>query len=241
MIESTSNILHLGDAFDYMDDMPSKSIPMIYGDLYFGKGKMSRNWTKKFDTNRMFDSFNRILAPEGVIIMHSFGIYTADLMNANRKNYKYSVIWEKDRTTGFYNAKKQPLRNHEDLLVFYKQSCTYNPIMTKDADFIIGSKREEEEAKYPRTVLRFNTVTPNKRLYPTQKPIGLVSHLILTYTNKGDVVFDPFCGSGTTAVSCIRTERQYICIDNSKKAINTSIERVREEFVSNEFEIPMFA
>lgn len=224
------NLIHLGDSFQYMPGMPDKSVDMIFTNPDFQMGKILKKCSIGFDVDMMFSEFNRILKPNGVIVIFAFGIFATDLINANRKNYKYSWIWEKGRTTGFYNAKKQPLKNHEELLVFYNKQCTYNPIM-------------DEEGKYPRTVLNFADITGSKRIYPTQKPIRLISYGVKTYTNPGDVVFDPFCGSGTLAVSCTQEDRRYICIDKKERAIKLTMGRIANEERLNkqkELSAPMF-
>ncbi len=226
-IDAVHNIIHLGDGFEYMEQMPDKSVDMIFTNPDFKMGRILNRCSMGFDAERMFREFNRIIKPNGVIVIISFGIFSADLINANRKNYKYSLIWEKGRTIGHLNANKQPLRSHEELLVFYKHQCTYNPVM-------------DDSGKYPRTVLNFPDITGSKRIYPTQKPIRLIDYCIKTYTNPGDIVLDPMCGSGTVAVSCIREDRQYICIDNSSKAIRLTMERVENELRAELLSAPMF-
>ncbi len=241
-----NNIEHLGDSFRYMEIMQDQSVDAILTDPDFGIGRISKKWSKGFDVNMMFNQFNRIIKPNGIIIIFSFGVFTADLIQANRKNYRYSLVWEKDRTTGFLNAKRQPLRSHEDILIFYKKQPTYNPIKVKglkphtvgkakgivSKDNMYGSHirmETETDMKYPRTVLKYQAVTSSKKLYATQKPVGLISYLINTYTNPGDVVLDPFCGSGTTAIACMQTNRKYVVIDRDERAINIARQRINIE------------
>lgn len=139
--------------------------------------------------------------------------FTAQLVQSNTIWFWHSLVWEKSKATGFLNAKKQPLRAHEDIVLFKKyKHATYNPQMTQGKPYDKAGKINESGFRYPRSVLYFKTAEAEegKALHPTQKPVGLMEYLIKTYTNEGDTVIDPCMGSGTTGVACMNCGRNFI-------------------------------
>ena len=157
-------------------------------------------------------------------------------MMSNPKTWRYNLVWDKgNRPSGFLNANKMPMRNHEDILIFYKKLPTYNPQFTegnvvhsrgsgKGVDHCYGkyglAREDHGTKKFPISILKFEKEWPP--IHPTQKPVELIKYLINTYTNSGDVVLDSCCGSGTTGVASIQTGRNFICIEKEKKNIMIS-------------------
>ena len=165
---------------------------------------------------------------------------------SNPKLFKYSLVWEKSKSTGYLNSKKMPMRSHEDILVFYKKLPVYNPQMVDGDPYDKGKAvrptevyREQKKAvhvknetgkRFPRSVQYFKTAESEGKVYhPTQKPISLMEWLIKTYSNDGDVVLDNCIGSGTTAIACLRTNRKYIGIDIDEDYIKITNDRIAEE------------
>ena len=156
--------------------------------------------------------------------------------------FKYDWIWDKVKGTGFLNAKRQPLRNHEVVSVFYKSQCIYNPQKTfgheKKTSFrakhlqtdVYGAMNNDylycSTDRYPRSIQIFSTDTQNSSLHPTQKPVSLFEYLIKTYTNEGMIVLDNCIGSGTTAIACINTNRRYIGFEKDKNYYKISQNRI---------------
>ena len=172
------------------------------------------------------------------------------------KNYyysaspKYNWIWQKNKTTGFLNAKKQPLNDNETISVFYKKQCTYNPQMTKaeriyKRGFVIRDVDEDVQQsdcygeqksflqvdnglRYPKRIQYFNNNFTRKQLHPTQKPVALIEYLIKTYTKEGEIILDSCAGSMTTGVAAINTNRKVICIENDNEIFNVGRKRIME-------------
>jgi len=170
------------------------------------------------------------------------------LISTNYRDFKYCLVWEKSKATGYLNAKKQPMRAHEDIVVFYRKQPTYNPQMTKGTPYDKGKAvrdaeqygkqtkavhvKNEEGTRYPRSVLYFKTAEDEGKLHPTQKPVALYEYLIRTYSNEGDTVLDPCMGSGTTGMAAINTNRNFIGIEREEKYFNIAQDRLNLPLVS---------
>lgn len=192
----------------------------------------------------LWKQYNRIIKDNGAIVLFGTEPFSSHLRLSNLKNYKYDWIWDKVKGTGFLNAKKQPMRNHELVSVFYKKQCTYNPQKTyghkkkksyrsKDLQTeVYGEMKNdytyESTERYPRSIQVFSTDTQNSSLHPTQKPVALIEYFIRTYTDEGDTVLDSCCGSGTTGVACINTNRKCILIEKEKYYFDLSKNRIIE-------------
>lgn len=214
------NKIYNKDCLEGMKEIPDKSIDMILCDLPYGV--TSRNkWDCIIPYEELWEQYNRIIKDNGAIVLHCQQPFTTGLIQSNIQNFKYIWVWYKHQVSGFLNAKKQPLRNCEDIAVFYKKQCTYNPQMVKGkmqlkntgGDSKNYNKFEAQphysDEYYPTTFLDF----PLQRFkggHPTQKPVELEEYLIKTYTNEGELILDNCIGSGTTAIACINTNRQYI-------------------------------
>lgn len=235
--------LRQGDCLKLIKDIKDKSVDMILSDLPYSTNKRKTTWNKwdsEINLEELWKEYNRIIKDNGAIVLFGQDLFSAKLILSNEKNYKYKWIWQKEMGTGFLNVKRMPLRNHEEILVFYKKQCTYNPQMRKGTPYIIkkGGKSKNycnsdkivttinKGERFPLTILRFDRETG---LHPTQKPVALLEYLIKTYTNENEIVLDSFMGSGSTGVACIRTKRKFIGIEIDENYFNIAKKRIEME------------
>ena len=217
----------------------------------FLKGKTKKEIDKTWKENKqegLWSHYNRIIKDNGAILLFGQDIFSAQLINSNLKMYKYKWFWKKDRPSGFLNAKKMPLKDVEEILVFYKKCPVYNPqfwegiplhgMGTKYKEGNLGNNnygkfashtnpsanREGDTKKYPRQVLEFKR--PHPPIFPTQKPVDLCEYLIKTYTNEGDLVLDNCMGSGSTGVACKNLNRRFIGIELNSETFNLAKDRI---------------
>jgi site-specific DNA-methyltransferase (adenine-specific) len=236
MSEGKKEIL-LGDCLELMKDIPNGSIDMILCDLPYGTTKIK--WDVVIPFDKLWEQYERIIKPNGAIILFSAQPFTSKLILSNIDCYKYELVWQKDRPQNIFNCKIQPLRSHENISVFYKNQPTYNPqffegkpnnsvgkgLFKSDHYSIkIATNRENSEMKYPQSVIFFKKEHPP--IHPTQKPVGLMEWLINTYTNENDLVLDNCAGSGTTAIACLNTNRQFIVMEKEQKYYDIILKRV---------------
>jgi len=245
-------LLH-GDCLELMNAIPDKSIDMVCCDLPYGvlnKQNKNAQWDRPLPFDTLWQQYERVIKDNGAVVLFGSGMFTADLMQSNRKLWRYNLVWDKNRATGFLNAKKMPLRYHEDICVFYKQLPVYNPQMEDlngrsrnhpqgrgkhvETNQCYGTVKRLDDAyggdkKYPRSIIKINAVHcgENQR-HPTQKPVELMEWLVKTYTNEGDVVLDNCMGSGTTGVACVRTNRDFIGIEINDDYYAIACERIHE-------------
>jgi len=239
-----NTIIH-GCCLEVMKDIPDRCIDMILCDLPYGV--TSRNkWDVCIDIVEYFKLSKEKIKENGVIVLTAIEPFSSKLIVNNDDIYKYSWVWKKQTATGFLNAKKQPLRCYENVLVFYNKQCTYNPIMTTGHKQykIKGHKYTDSKnygkhdipdyvggtTRYPQNIINIKT-EPNRKankLHPTQKPVALMEYLIRTYTNENDLILDNCVGSGTTAVACINTNRNFIGIEKEKKYVDIANNRIKE-------------
>jgi site-specific DNA-methyltransferase (adenine-specific) len=224
--------------------IPDRSIDMILCDLPYGQ--TSRNkWDVILPFNVLWNQYNRTIKDNGAIILFANGMFTADLMKSNPSMWRYNLIWEKTTPTGFLNANKMPLRCHEDICIFYKKTPTYNPQKTTGHQPVhtytkhtsdgtdygktrLGISGGGSTERYPISILKFATDKQKCSLHPTQKPIKLIEWLIKTYTNENNLVLDSCMGSGTTAVACINTKRNYIGFERDTTYWEISNKRIQD-------------
>lgn len=231
-----------GDCLELMKDIPDKSVDMILCDLPYGV--TSRNkWDSIIPFEPLWESYHRVIKDNGAIVLNCQQPFTTYLISSNIKEFKYCWVWYKKQTTGFLNAKKQPLRNCEDIAVFYKKQPTYNPEMRKGKRVLKntggGSTNYNEftymphysEMYYPTTLLEI-PLPRFKGGHPTQKPVPLCEYLIKTYTNEGETVLDNCMGSGTTGVACKNLNRKFIGIELDNTYFEIAKERI-EKTVEN--------
>ena len=255
-IEMNLNTIHKGDCLDIMRNISDKSIDMILCDLPYGT--TACKWDIVIPFNPLWDNYLRVLKDNGAIILFASQPFSTDLINSKRDWFRYELIWEKNLWSNFLNAKRQFLRAHESILVFYKSQPTYNPQFLefsestkkryKQGDRYVKSeytnngtvynKKEKNDAyidfnrgRHPGSVLKFKCVHNgnNKRLHPSQKPVDLYEYLIKTYTNKGELVLDNCAGSGTSAIASMRTGRNFICIEKEDKYFEVMKSRIENE------------
>lgn len=231
----------LGDCLELMKDIPNGSIDMILCDLPYGT--TACKWDTIIPFDKLWEQYERIIKPNGVIALFGREPFSSKLRLSNENNYKYDWIWEKSKATNFLFSKQMPLIAHEDIMIFYKKLPTYNPQKTKGKPYNKGiEKRNEIEAvgkigngnllinesgdRNPRSVIYFRTAESEGKLHPTQKPIALFEYLIKTYTNEGELVLDNTAGSGTTAIACLNTNRQFIVMEKEEQYFNIIKKRI---------------
>lgn len=218
------NALFEGDCLQVMENIPDASIDMVLCDLPYGTTQ--NKWDSVIDLSKLWAAYNRIVKPNGAIVLTSQGIFTAKLMLSNENQFKYKISWEKSKSTNFLNAKKQPLRKHEDICVFYRKQPTYNPQMGEGVAYDKGIRKNQlsgsygdfkpkhvksDGERYPTDVVYFKTAESEGAVWhPTQKPIELGRYLIRTYTKPGDLVLDNSFGSGSFLVAAA-LEGRYFC------------------------------
>ena len=248
MSEGKKEIL-LGDCLELMKDIPNGSIDMILCDLPYGT--TACKWDTIIPFDKLWEQYERIIKDNGAIVLTASQPFTSALVMSNIKNFKYEWIWEKAVGSNFAVAKYQPLKEHENVLVFAKNKTIYNPI--KEPRKGGGSKRlvngyksdgtssevygglqsvrkgkEYDELKYPSSVQYFNNREKSRGFHPTQKPVSLFEYLIKTYTNECDLVLDNCAGSGTTAIACLNTKRQFIVMEKEQKYYDIILKRVAD-------------
>ena len=225
-----------------MKDIPDKSIDMILCDLPYGTTK--NKWDSIIDLDELWNHYNRIIKDNGAIVLTAQTPFDKVLGVSNLKMLKYEWIWEKTSATGHLNAKKMPMKAHENILVFYKKPPTYNPQKTTGHERKVSTAKHKRNSKnssnygessattydsterYPRSVQLFSTDKQKSSLHPTQKPVALFEYLIKTYSNEGETVLDNCMGSGTTAVACMNTNRNYIGFELDKDYYELANERI---------------
>ena len=226
-----------------MKDIPDKSVDCIITDLPYQQTARNQ-WDILIPFDPLWKQYNRIIKDNGAIILFGSGMFTAELMMSNKEMWRYNLIWEKTQPTGFLNAKRMPLRNHEDICIFYKKLPTYNPQKTfgharkvseaehkrnckKTTDYgEHGLSTYDSTERYPKSVWKFPKDIQKSALHPTQKPVKLIEELIKTYTNEGETVLDSCAGSMSTAIAAIKTNRKVICIEKDKEIFKVGENRV---------------
>lgn len=236
------NQLYKGNCLELMKEIPDESIDMILCDLPYGSTQCK--WDVIIPFEPLWEQYNRIIKENGAIVLFATEPFASKLRLSNIKNYKYDWIWDKVKGTGFLNAKKQPMRNHELICVFYKKQCLYNPQMTyghklkksyrsKDLQTdVYGEMKNdytyESTSRYPRSIQVFSTDTQNSSLHPTQKPVALLEYLIKTYTNEGDLILDNCAGSGSTCIAAINTNRNFIGMEMDDDYFEVAENRIHD-------------
>ena len=219
-------MIHLGDCLDILPTLKDKSIDHILTDIPYGT--TACKWDSIIPFEPMWLQLKRIIKDNGCIALFGSEPFSSYLRTSNIKWFKYDWYWNKEQGTGFLTAKKQPLKNIEQILIFYKKQPIYNPQFTKGKPYTIKqggvSKVYDNPDKeiitnnngfrYPLTLLEFNR--DKSRIHPTQKPVALLEYLIKTYTNENDTVLDFTMGSGSTGVACKNLNRNFIGIEKDK-------------------------
>ena len=245
-----TNQIYNEDCLEGMKKIDDKSIDLICTDLPYGQTARNQ-WDTIIPFDLLWMQYERIIKDNGAIVLFANGMFTADLMESNRKLWRYNLIWEKTQPTGFLNAKRMPLRSHEDICVFYKKQPTYNPQKTSGHPRKVSKAEHKVNCKdtldygehglttydsterYPKSVWTFSKDVQKSALHPTQKPVKLVEEIVKTYTNPGDLVLDSCAGSCTTAVAAMNTGRKYICFEKDKGIFEIGKSRVLEKEKEN--------
>ncbi len=237
------SLLH-GDCLDLMNEIPDASIDMVLCDLPYGRTRNKWDIIIPFDS--LWEQYRRIIKSNGAIVLFADGMFMAELMSSNPSMWRYNLVWDKVLSGGFLNANKMPLRQHEELCVFYKKSPTYNPQKSKGAkSHSKGSKRDyvnnnygsynfvdntdmHGDLKFPTSIIKCQKPHPSKALHPTEKPVALCEYLIKTYTNPNETVLDNCMGSGPTGVACVNTGRRFIGMELDSKYFELASKRIAE-------------
>ncbi len=224
------NKVYIEDCLIGMKKIKDKSIDMILCDLPYGTTQ--NKWDSLIPLDKLWEEYERIIKDTGAIVLTSQGLFTARLILSNEKLFKYKIVWEKSKATNFLNAKKQPLRKHEDICVFYKKQPLYNPQMSEGEPYNKGTRKNQltgsygdfnpievksDGKRYPTDVVYFKTAESEGEVYhPTQKPVELGRYLIRTYTKEDDIVLDNTCGSGSFLVAAVLEKRNFIGFEKNK-------------------------
>lgn len=250
-----------GDCLEKMKLIPSQSIDMVLCDLPYGvlhKNNPHAQWDRQLPMNQLWCEYLRIIKDNGAILLFSQGMFTAKLMTSCDFIWRYNLVWDKCRVTGFLNANRMPMRCHEDICVFYKKLPTYNPQYSdgepnhnrgngvhKQTNNCYGKYKADyngrtyesvprvestvpQGKKLPRSIIPIKKEHESKVFHPTQKPVALLEYLIKTYSNEGETILDNTMGSGSTMVACVNTNRKGIGIELDENYYNIACKRVQE-------------
>lgn len=240
------------DCLEGMKMIPDKTVDCIICDLPYevlNKGNENAQWDRLLPFEPLWEQYLRVIKDNGAIVLFCQGMFTAQLMMSQPKLWRYNLVWDKiNRPTGFLNAKRMPLRIHEDIAVFYKEQPTYNPQKKKGAmNHTRGNVKSDNTnqcygafdpaaadddlsgMKYPNSIVHIEKEHDDQQWHPTQKPVDLLRYLVLTYTNEGDTVLDNCMGSGTTAVACVKEKRHFIGFELSPEYHKKACQRVKNE------------
>jgi len=254
------NQLFEDDCLDVMKYLPDHSVDMVLCDLPYGTTQ--NKWDSVIDLPHLWEQYLRIVKKNGAIVLTSQGIFTAKLIISNEKYFKYKIVWEKSKPTNFLNAKKQPLRKHEDICVFYQSQPTYHPQMSFGKSYSKGIRKDQYTGsyglfdpvlveskngmRYPTDVIYFKTPESEAEgtvWHPTQKPIELGRYLIRTYSNPGDIILDNASGAGSFLVAALLEQRNFIGIEKNQDSrlfknesidlIQITKDRIKKAFLNN--------
>jgi site-specific DNA-methyltransferase (adenine-specific) len=233
-----------GDCLEIMPLIPEKTVDCIICDLPYGQTKF--DWDIVISFDKLWEQYERIIKDNGAILLFGKQPFTSDLVNSNRKLFRYELIWEKTRASNSMQVCKQPSAIHENIEVFYKRQPVYNDLKFKvDEKYIdkrksindsfyhsghhkgsVMKRKADDGYRHPQSILPFNSVW-KKGMHPTEKPVELLEWLIKSYTNEGDIVLDNCSGSGSLAEACIKTNRKFICIEKKYNFWKSSIDRIK--------------
>ena len=231
-----------GDCLDVMLNIETKSIDLILCDLPYGVTK--NKWDVIISFEKLWEQYNRIIKDNGAIILFGSQPFTTMLISSNMQNFRYCLVWEKNKFSDFLNAKRKPMKTNEDICIFYKKQPTYNiqywystpykrwntqKAVDKQSNY--GSHKENvaksDGKRLPTTVLKFNRV--ERPAHPTQKPVDLLEWLIKSYTNEGETVLDNCMGVGSTGVASKKNNRNFIGIELDETYYNQAVEFIQKQ------------
>jgi len=237
-------ILFLGDCLEKMKEIPDGSVGMVMCDLPYGTTQ--NKWDSVIPLEPLWREYRRVCKPSAAIVLTAQTPFDKVLGCSNLAMLRYEWLWEKNKATGHLNAKKQPMRAHENVLVFYDEFPIYNPQMGEGAPYsnrhkagdagenygvVKESRVDGRTTRYPRSVIKF-PVDIKAEFHPTQKPVALMEYLIRTYTNEGQTVLDNTMGSGTTGVACVNTGRRFVGIERDDAYFAIAKKRIEDAHAS---------
>lgn len=232
-----------GDCLELMKNIPDKSIDLILTDPPYGTTQCK--WDILIPFTEMWDQLNRIIKDNGAILLFGAEPFSSLLRCSNLKMYKYDWVWDKVKGTGYLNAKKQPMRNHEIISVFYKKQCFFNPQKTTGHKRKVSSAKSKENSiktevynshgltsydsteRYPRSIQVFSTDVQKSALHPNQKPVELLEYFIKTYSKENDTILDFTMGSGSTGEACVNLNRKFIGIEKDNNYFEIAKQRLK--------------
>ena len=237
------NKITLGDSFEIAEQVEPKTVSLILEDMPYNT--TACEWDVEIDLKLYWESRLKMLKPTGVIVLTATQPFATDLINSNRKHFKYDLVWQKSKAGSPLVAKYRPLAKHELVLIFAKGKTTYNPQMTEGKPYkrkwtpnktnnlkygIKGVETDNKGTRYPISVLEFQQKWRRQdQMHPTQKPVGLFEYLIRTYTNENELVFDGFGGSGTTAIASYNCNRNFIVVEKERGYYDLATKRLWNE------------
>jgi len=235
--------LYRGDCLIEMDKIPDHSIDLILADPPYGTTQCK--WDSIIPLDEMWVQLKRVIKPNGAIVMTASQPFTTTLIASNMEMFKYCWVWIKPKGTGHLNAKRQPMRDIEDIVVFYRKQCTYRPRMIEGTPYRDKAGKDHKSKtsmtdnygeftnyrevntgfRYPKQSLKMEVVERGS-VHPTQKPVALMEYMIKTYTNEGETVLDFTMGSGTTGVACVNTGRDFMGIEMDEEYFEIAQDRI---------------
>jgi len=234
----------LGDCLELMKDIPDGSIDMILADLPYGM--TSNKWDCEIDLIELWKEYKRVTKPNAIIALTAVQPFTSKLVSSNFEMYRHEWIWNKDRGSNFANTVREPMKEHESVLIFSKGKWTYNKQMEerkgsglarakqkfhwkpKSENYRVMEEKKADSMSDLRVPSSIQYFKCERGLHPTQKPLSLMEYFILTYTNELDLVLDNTAGSGTTAIACLKTNRQFIVMEKEQKYYDIILKRVAD-------------
>lgn len=237
-------LLH-GDCLELMKDIPNQSIDMILCDLPYGVTANKADVKIPFEP--LWQQYERIIKDNGAIVLFAQGVFYIDLVNSNRKLFRYDLVWDKQLVTGFLNAKRMPLRRHEQIAVFYKKPPKYNPQFTEGQPLhgrgtrylnkepvhqntsgyrATDDSRKNSTEKYPTSIVSVQKPHSSVAKHRTEKPVELLEWLINTYTDPGEMILDNCMGCGSTGIACLNTGRNFTGIEIDQEYFNISVKSI---------------
>lgn len=239
-VETPGSLLIEGDCLEALLELDDESVDMVLCDLPYGTTQ--NHWDSVIPLDELWSHYDRVVKPNGAIVLFSQGVFTARLIMSNDRNFKYKFVWEKSKPTNFLNARKQPLRKHEDLCVFYRRQPVYNPQMSPGLPYDKGVRKSQltgsygdfsavqvksEGGRFPTDIVYFKTAESEGPVWhPTQKPVELLRWMVRTFTNPGDVVLDNACGSGSALVAAYLEDRRFVGIELNSEALRFKGENI---------------
>lgn len=237
--------LACGDCLEVLPQLADNIAHAVIADLPYGTTYC--RWDSVIPLDRLWILYRRLVIGSGAMVFTASQPFTTELIQSNIGMFRYEWIWDKENAANFANCNKQPLKQHENILVFSAGQSPYFPIKTtgdlnhkqgksthKHSETMLIGKRSPDDLsgmKFPKSILRFPKHSSQCSLHPSQKPVALMEYLIRTYTTEGQTVLDNAMGSGTTAIACIRTGRRFIGIEKERKHFETACERIERELI----------